>query len=95
MCETILSVPVLMKKVLDWKPLAWGEDNWVAAIKKDKIKIRIGEKNPEYSHPQWERFSKFRYKKCQLKPCSMRNREKLLCPKIAGHILTTSTCVLK
>jgi len=47
-----------MRRAIDWKPLTWGEDDWVAAIMKDKMKVRIGEKNPGYSHPQWERFTK-------------------------------------
>jgi len=73
MATSTHSTPVLMRGALDWKPLAWEEDDWVAAIMKDNIKVRIGEKNPEYLHPQWERFTKCRYKKCQLKQCSMKN----------------------
>ena len=62
MADTTLSVPVLIRGALDWKPLAWEEDDWVAAIKKDNIKVRIGKKNPEYLHPQWERFTKVCFK---------------------------------
>ena len=58
MADSALSVPLLMRGALDWKPLAWEEDDWVAAFMKDNIKVRIGEKNPEYLHPQWERFTK-------------------------------------
>jgi len=54
------SVPVVMKGQLDWEPLLWEERNWIDAIKKKTIKIRIGGKNPDFDHPQWERFTKFR-----------------------------------
>jgi len=51
------SYPVVIKGQLEWESLLWKENNWVAAIKKNKIKVRIGKKNPGHHHPQWERYT--------------------------------------
>eukprot|EP00092_Neocalanus_flemingeri_P066248 GFUD01080678.1.p1 GENE.GFUD01080678.1~~GFUD01080678.1.p1 ORF type:complete len:365 (+),score=133.59 GFUD01080678.1:95-1189(+) len=57
MSSSLLSGPVVMRGQLDWEPLQWGEENWVEAIKEDKIRVRTGKKNPDYHHPQWERLT--------------------------------------
>ena len=52
-------VPVVMRGALtSWEPLSWSREDWVAAFKVDKINVRLGDKSPGWSHPQWERFTR-------------------------------------
>ena len=56
--STLMSSPVVMKGQIDWEPMLWEEENWVAAIREDKVSVRIGKKDPDFYHPQWERLTK-------------------------------------
>ena len=51
--------PVVMRGALldSWEPLSWSQEDWVAAFKVEKIKVRLGEKEDSLTHPQWERFT--------------------------------------
>ena len=51
--------PVVMRGALlaSWEPLSWSQEDWVAAFKVEKIKVRLGEKKDSLTHPQWERFT--------------------------------------
>ena len=52
-------VPVVMRGALaSWEALSWTREDWVAAFKVDKIRVRLGDKCPGWSHPQWERFTR-------------------------------------
>ena len=52
------SEPVVMRGALaTWQPISWSQEDWVAAFKVDKIKVRLGEKEERLPHPQWERFT--------------------------------------
>ena len=51
--------PVVMRGALAaWEPITWSQEDWVAAFKVEKIKVRVGEKEDSLTHPQWERFTR-------------------------------------
>ena len=53
------SEPVVMRGALaTWQPISWSQEDWVAAFKVEKIKVRLGEKEERLPHPQWERFTR-------------------------------------
>jgi len=52
-----VSVPCIMPQQIDWSSLHWKSEDWIDALKYDKIRIRIGDRSPEFRHPQWERFT--------------------------------------
>ena len=55
---TTTAEPVVMRGALaSWEPLTWSQEDWVAAFKVEKIKVRLGEKEDNLTHPQWERFT--------------------------------------
>ena len=56
--EASRDVPVVMRgALLTWEPLTWSHQDWVAAFKVDKIRVRLGDKEDTLTHPQWERFT--------------------------------------
>ena len=58
MTMTTTAEPVVMRGALaSWEPLTWSQEDWVAAFKVEKIKVRLGEKEDNLTHPQWERFT--------------------------------------
>ena len=58
MTMTTTAEPVVMRGALaSWEPLTWSQEDWVAAFKVEKIKVRLGEKEDSLTHPQWERFT--------------------------------------
>ena len=55
---TTTGEPVVMRGALaSWEPISWSQEDWVAAFKVEKIKVRLGEKEDSLTHPQWERFT--------------------------------------
>ena len=49
------SVPVVVRGALaSWPCLSWGEEGWRAALGQQEVTLRLGEEQPDFSHPTWE-----------------------------------------
>merc|ERR1719369_212166 len=57
-CSAVYPTPILYKNQLNWEPQQWREEQWVEAVNQKTVTVRVGSKNPRFTHPHWERYSK-------------------------------------